>query len=334
MRRLVLAFLMVSATAAAAWPWAAHAQDAPAVVADTARGGGRDGGTFFYLAAVNGQKTEGNTLLASRAASYGQGQNMRLKPFERAVPAGRAKLKLVAQQAYGAPVQELFAGDKTKPLEAEVEVDLVPGARYVVNGVIDAFRRELWLEDGNGPIAATKVVDTVRDPAVLQQMANAQYTCCNLHYEGDWISDANWATLPFVPAGARIVVKDYGRHKAEVLIDGKPMRIGLDYGREKETREQLVARLMVKDDPQAKLASWPQPVQAAIRAGKVAVGMDREQVLMTLGRPRLDTTPSLDAAQWTYYTFDEETFAVVWDAEQRVSRVDASPAVRRQVVAD
>ena len=31
-----------------------------------------------------------------------------------------------------------------------------------------AFRRELWLEDGNGPIAGTRTVDAVRDPAVLQ----------------------------------------------------------------------------------------------------------------------------------------------------------------------
>jgi hypothetical protein len=337
MRRRVLGWLVCGLMGAAgSLPAVVLAQAAPptAVVADSAHGGGRNGGTFFYLAGVNGQKTEGNTLAASRGASYGQGQNMRLKPFERAVPAGWVKLKLVGQMAFAAPVQEMFAGSKTDPLENEVEVELAPGGRYVVNGVIDAFRRELWLEDANGPIAATKLVDAVRDPAVLKQMADAQYTCCNLHYEGDWISDANWATLPFVPAGARIVVKDYGRHKAEVLIDGKPMRIGLDYGRDKETREQLAARLMVKDDPQAKLATWPAPVQAAILAGKVAVGMDREQVVMTLGRPRMDTTPSLDAAQWTYYTFEEEAFAVVWGADQRVARIDASPAVRKLLVAE
>lgn len=335
MRRPFLTLLILSGALAATWPMTVRADSPPpAVVADSAYGGGRSGGSFFYLAAVNGQKSEGNALLASRGASQGQGQNMRLKSFERSVPAGRVRLKLVAQWAYAAPMQEMFAGDKTKPLEAEVDVELLPGKRYVVNGVLDAFRRELWLEDGDGPIAATKTVDAIRDPAVLQQMANAQYTCCNLHYEDDWISDANWATLPFIPAGARIVVKEYGRHKAEVLIEGKPMRIGLDYGRDKETREQLVARLMVKEDPSAKLDAWPQPVQAAIRAGKVAVGMDREQVVMALGRPRIDTTPSLDAAQWTYYTFQEETFVVVWGADQHVVRVDASPAVRKQLVAE
>lgn len=335
MRRVVLASLFAAAGWAAAWPMGAVAQTTGgATVADSAHGGGRDGGTFFFLAAVNGQKTDTTSLTESRRISYGQGPNMRVKGFERPVPAGRVRLKLVGQKAYSAPVQEIFAGSKTDPLETEIEVELAPGARYVVNGVIDAFRRELWLEDASGPIAATRLVDTVRDPAVVKQMADAQYTCCNLHYEGDWISDANWATLPFVPAGARIVVKDYGRHKAEVLIDGRPMRIGLDYGRDKETREQLAARLMVKDDPQAKLATWPAPVQAAIRAGKVAVGMDREQVVMTLGRPRLDTTPSLDVAQWTYYTFEEEAFAVVWGADQRVVRIDASPAVRKLLVAE
>ena len=29
------------------------------------------------------------------------------------------------------------------------------------------------------------------------------YTCCNLHYEGDWISDANWSSMPTIPAEAR-----------------------------------------------------------------------------------------------------------------------------------
>ena len=284
--------------------------------------------------AAAGRKTESDALAESRRASYGQGNNMKLRPFERAVPAGKVRLKLVAQRAFAAPVQTLFAGSKTDPLEAEVEVELSPGGRYVVNGVLDAFRRELWLEDASGPIAATRTADAVRDPAIVQQMANARYTCCNLHYEDDWISDANWATLPFVPAGARIVVKDYGRHKAEVLIEGRPMRIGLDYGREKETREQLVARLMVDEDPRARLAAWPAPVQAAIRAGKVALGMDRDQVQMSLGRPRMDTTPSLEAAKWLYYTFEEEAFAVVWGADQRVAAVEASPEVRKLVLVD
>lgn len=32
------------------------------------------------------------------------------------------------------------------------------------------------------------------------------YTCCNLHYDGDWISDANYTDLPFIPAGTPIAV--------------------------------------------------------------------------------------------------------------------------------
>jgi hypothetical protein len=32
------------------------------------------------------------------------------------------------------------------------------------------------------------------------------YTCCNLHYENDWISDANWSSMPMIPAGASIKV--------------------------------------------------------------------------------------------------------------------------------
>ena len=48
------------------------------------------------------------------------------------------------------------------------------------------------------------------------------YTCCNLHYDGDWISDANYTDLPFIPAGAPISVtqpvKDSNRAYATVAL--------------------------------------------------------------------------------------------------------------------
>src|ERR1700741_2536797 len=75
------------------------------------------------------------------------------------------------------------------------------------------------------------------------------YTCCNLHYDADRISDANWRNFPMIPAGATIRIVSYGINTAVVEIDGKPIRIAHEYGRDQESLEKYVAKLVVPFDP-------------------------------------------------------------------------------------
>jgi len=84
------------------------------------------------------------------------------------------------------------------------------------------------------------------------------YTCCNLHYENDWISDANWSAMPMIPAGASIKVVDYGRYRANVEIDSRKMRLGLDYGRQQSV-EAWAGKLVVSADPRPRIAAMPPP---------------------------------------------------------------------------
>ena len=123
------------------------------------------------------------------------------------------------------------------------------------------------------------------------------FTCCNLHYENDWISDANWSSMPMIPAGASIKVIDYGRYRINVEIDGRKMRLGLDYGRQ-QPLEAWARQIVVSEDPRRRIAAWPAPVRDAVRAGKVAIGMSKEQVLVSLGYPPMHQTPSLESPQW------------------------------------
>ena len=90
------------------------------------------------------------------------------------------------------------------------------------------------------------------------------YTCCNLHYDYDRISDANWSNLPMIPAGAKIRVVEYGMNRATVEIDGKAIRIGHDYGRDRESTEAYVRKLIVAEDPRAVVATYTPEVRAAI----------------------------------------------------------------------
>jgi hypothetical protein len=158
------------------------------------------------------------------------------------------------------------------------------------------------------------------------------FTCCNFHYEGDWISDANWGKLPFIPAGAPIKITDYGRYRAYAEIDGKKMRIGQDYGREQEKLDAFTQKLVVAEDPKAKIAAFPKNVQEAIRLGKVAVGMTREQVIISLGFPMTSETPSLDSPVWRYWLDSFDEFQVMWGADGRVKEIVGSPTVLTRAV--
>jgi hypothetical protein len=301
-------------------------------VADSATGGGRGGGAFFFVAAADGKAIETNNLSASLAASSGRGADLQIRPVARYLPAGKTTLKLAGRYAHAAPIQSLFSSAASYSVDGTIEAELRDDARYRVVGTLDAFKREIWLEDeASGAMVGQKVV-ALADKATANA-ADSLFTCCNLRYDGDWISDANWATLPIIPAGSRIQVKDYASNRASVLIEGRPMRIGLDYGREQESVQKYVARVAVKEDPRQKLTTYAKPVQDAILAGKVTIGMSKEQVIMSLGFPRADKTRSIEAAEWTYWTLDGDEYVLLWGPDQTLKSVDGARKIRLLVVA-
>ena len=157
--------------------------------------------------------------------------------------------------------------------------------------------------------------------SALAQGLPEGYTCCNFHYDKDWISDANWRQLPMIPAGARIKVLDYGWNRASVEIDGKPMRIGQDYGRKEEKLEQFVQKLVVKNDPKAKVARYPEKVRAAVREGRVIPGMTREQVIIAVGYPPTHRTPSLDASVWNLWASRTNRYEVHFNSKGVVEKI-------------
>ena len=148
------------------------------------------------------------------------------------------------------------------------------------------------------------------------------HTCCNLHYSGDWISDANWTSLPMIPAGAPIKVISYGwNNRAAVEIDGKPFRLGHDYGRAEESLEKFVSKYVLRDDPRERIARYPEKVRAAIHAGKVIPGMTREQVIVAVGHPPTHQTRTLEAPVWNHWWNRYSRFEVHWDDKGRVEKV-------------
>jgi hypothetical protein len=134
-----------------------------------------------------------------------------------------------------------------------------------------------------------------------------------------------------IPAGARAQVVSYGRHRAGAVVDGKPMRLGHDYGCEQESLQQWVARIIVPDDPSQKLATWPKDVQEAVRRGQIKVGMTREQVIMALDYPTTNENPSLDSGLWRRWVSSFGPYQVLWDQNGRLSDIAEDTLVTNMI---
>lgn len=311
---------------------AAGAQEAPpALIIDWATGLGSRG-RFYVVTAIDGKDVR-NAIDASRSRSYGLGPRMVAVGSSRSVPAGRVKLSLRGTIVDAAPVESIFRavfGEGQPDVTGTAEYDLEPGKTYRVNGRVDDFRREVWLEDSDGRILGQKFVRAA-DAERLKAMEGAPYVTTNLRYSGDWISDDPPLDLPFVPIGSRLKVVSTSTGRASVLIDGRKMRVGVDYGYKQENAAQFVARITSAEDPLPRLAALPPQVREAIESGRVRAGMTRDQVVMALGRPRLDLVPTLDAGDWTYHLESGQSATARFDAEGRLEALDGPDEVRAAV---
>ena len=157
------------------------------------------------------------------------------------------------------------------------------------------------------------------------------YACCNLRYNGDWISDQGSGELPFIPLGTRILVRGVEGDRAEIEAGEKPYRMGLDYGRKLEKTADWVDKLVVLADPAERLAKYPATVRTAIEAGRLLNGMTREQVLMAVGYPSTYDTPKLDATPWKMY-WNRTQYLIHWSGG-KVSRIEAAPELLAKIVA-
>src|ERR1700681_560448 len=164
-----------------------------------------------------------------------------------------------------------------------------------------------------------------------QTLPRQGFACCVLHYSHDWINDGNYAELPMIPAGTPIEVLNYGSNRAYVKVDGKPMRLGHDYGRDQESLENWVNKVVVNDDPRPRIATYAPPVQAAIREGKVMVGMTREQAIASIGYPLTSENISLDAPMWRIWRSSHGEYQLNFGPDGRVKAITGDDSVTKLV---
>jgi hypothetical protein len=135
-----------------------------------------------------------------------------------------------------------------------------------------------------------------------------------------------------IPAGTPVEVLSYGSNRAYVKIDGKPMRLGHDYGRDQESLEAWVGKIIVNADPKPRIATYPTQVQAAIRAGKVMVGMTRDQAIAAVGYPLTSENISLDAPTWKIWRSSHGEYDLNFGADGRIKSITGDDSVTRLVI--
>jgi hypothetical protein len=179
-----------------------------------------------------------------------------------------------------------------------------------------------------------------KGPAVPHPLTGqSRYLCCNLHFEKDEISDANYQVGTLVPFGTRVQILEVRKRSVKFVPAGfPPLTLEYKYNAEGGLPfETYLARLFVVDDPRLRFAQQPAPAAPrkgkghvapaapasrlkVIESGGVEPGMTKEEVLTSLGYPPAHRTPSLEAPQWHYWQNRWHQFVVYFDGD-RVSRV-------------
>src|ERR1700688_1710972 len=90
-------------------------------------------------------------------------------------------------------------------------------------------------------------------PEVLRQwQSRTLYTCCNIHYEGDTTSDANYSVGWTRPCGSVATVEKMTSDSATFRAGGTVLALAHTYGRDQESSPKYFSKILVDSDPHAK----------------------------------------------------------------------------------
>jgi hypothetical protein len=161
------------------------------------------------------------------------------------------------------------------------------------------------------------------------------FLCCNMRSDGKWISDINYDEngKRVIPVGTPVKVTGYGRYRVKIEIEGNQQAIGNDYSRDLSL-EDFAKRYVVPEDPASKIKTFPKKIQEAIATARLAKGMTREQVLMSVGYPVSSENPNLASKTWRFWLGSFAEFRVVFDDGDRLLSVDADDYAKSRLLAE
>jgi len=168
-------------------------------------------------------------------------------------------------------------------------------------------------------------------PVPSSRVGQVFFLCCNLRYDPKRpeITDSIAAQGTVVPFATRVEVQKVTRDSVVFTPAGHPA-ITLDYEHGGRVPfDTFLSRLFVTEDPRLKLKKVPARQVKLVEKGTIVPGMSRDQVLLAVGYPPADRTPSLEAATWIYGDGGgSDAFVVYFDGD-RVSSVQRGTTRRR-----
>ena len=91
-------------------------------------------------------------------------------------------------------------------------------------------------------------------------------------------------------------------------------------------------RMIVSEDPNIKLATFPKEIQNAIKAGKVMNGMTKEQVIMSVGYPLTEENPTMDAPLWRMWIDSFSEYQLLWNEKGEVKDIVTDPVTKNLII--
>lgn len=146
---------------------------------------------------------------------------------------------------------------------------------------------------------------TVGDKVVYVE-DNEYYVQYSFFYKNDMTSSSNYREGTLIPINTKVRLQNiggydiFGEKSFEIVtVDGRHrIVVGNNEDTSGVNLEQFKNR-MLKKEP-VSLSEYTEQVQSFIRNGEPAKGMTKEMVLLAMGYPPYDLTPSLEEQNWIY----------------------------------
>jgi hypothetical protein len=78
-------------------------------------------------------------------------------------------------------------------------------------------------------------------------------------------------------------------------------RLAFKFGKAQMPAEKWFRSVLLDEDPRVAFRRWPAEAVEEISAGRLALGMTKEQAVMARGYPPFHRTAGLEADEWLYY---------------------------------
>lgn len=166
-------------------------------------------------------------------------------------------------------------------------------------------------------------------PEMLKFKDQSLYTCCNIRYEGDTITDANYTSGSLLPLGTPVKIDAVGPNWMSFTANGAYLTLYHVYGTKEESNETYFKKIFVEKDRTSIVEKFSSGVRSAIAEGRVQPGMTAKQTILSLGYPPTDDNPSPSSREWTYWFSKGNSFKVVLDEDGMVTDVVGRPAPTR-----